>query len=327
MKRLPLSILCATILFFGLNLLLPATSSWAQFPNRNINLSVGFSAGGIVDMSTRALAEPASKKLGQPIVVLNKVGGGGSVCLVSLKGEKPDGYSLSTLSRGGILNTLMRKMPYDVVQDFTPIMTFSDSYGGVVVKSDSRWKTFKELIDYAKSNPGKIRFGTAGVGLTHHLAMERLALQERIKWTHIPFKGATQVIPGVLGGHVEVAATSPDFVPHVKSGRLRLLSTYSPTHLPGFPDAPTWLELGYNISVRVVTSIVGPKGLPGPVVDKLHGAFKNGSEDPNFKKIMQNYGAEVYYLGPEETGKDIIDFRDQWGKVIKQIGLKMEKPE
>jgi len=257
-------------------------------------------------------------------VVLNKPGGGTALSLVSVKNEKPDGYTLVTLSSSGTIIPYMRKVPYDVNQDFTPIMGFAENIGGVVVRSDSHWKSFKELIDYAKANPGKIKYATTGVGTNHHLAMERLALQEGIQWVHIPFKGGYDVIMAILGGHVEVAATSPDWVPHVQAGRLRLLSLYSSTRLPKFPDTPTWVELGFKISAKITTSIIGPKGIPAPIVDKLHGAFKKGLDDPNFRKTLDHYEMVTYYRDPEGLAKDIQEYTDQWGKLILQLGLKAE---
>lgn len=321
MKKVSFVTVWLVVLLFGFSCFSLTANVWAQYPERPVNFIVGFSPGGIVDTSSRALAEASSPILGKPIVVLNKLGGGSAVSLISLKSEKPDGYNVATLSRGGILNPLMKKLAYDVVEDFTPIITFCDSYGGVIVRADAPWKTFKELVDYAKNNPGKIRFGSAGIGLTHHLAMERLALAEGIHWTHIPFKGAVPAISAILGGHVEVAAVSPDFVPYVKSGRVRLLSVYTPERIAIYPDVPTWKDLGYDISLRVVTSIVAHKATPRPIIDRLHNAFKKGMEDPTFKKAVTNYGALVYYLGPDETAKDIVDFRNQWEPVIKKTGL------
>jgi tripartite-type tricarboxylate transporter receptor subunit TctC len=301
-----------------------ASACWAQYPTKPITLIVGYAVGGITDVSARALCGSATKFLGQPIVVMNKPGGGSAVSIAFLKNEKPDGYSLATLSPGAIISAHVRKLPYDVTKDFTPILAYAENFSGVVVRADSPWKTFKELHDYAKDNPGKIKYSTPGVATIHHLAMERMGLQEGIKWVHIPYQGGQPAVTGLLGGHVDVAASSPEWIPHVKAGRLRLLATYSGTRFPKFPEAPTWMELGYNIAVKITTSVIGPKGIPGPIVDKLHGALKTGLDDPNFKKTLDGYDMTVYYRNPTELAREISEFSDQWGKIIRELGLKQD---
>ena len=143
-------------------------------------------------------------------------------------------------------------------------MRYGDYTYGVVVRAEAPWKTFKELVDYAKANPGKVRYSTSGAGTFHHLAMEALAKQEGIKWIHIPYKGGHEATTAILGGHVEVEACSSEWKPHVESGKLRLLATYNPSRLPRFPDVPSWVELGYRIAASGYIAILGPKGMPRP---------------------------------------------------------------
>ena len=298
--------------------------AWAQDPAKPITLLVGLGAGGQVDITSRAIAEGAGKALGQPIVVVNKPGGGTALALATLKNEKPDGYTIGILSSGGIINPFLRKLPYDAARDFTPIMSFADSFGGVVVRADSPWKSFKDLVNYAKKNPGKIKYGTSGVGLVHHLAMEKLGVQENVKWVMIPFKSGGELMMGCLGGHVDAGAAGADFVPYAKSGKLRLLATYAPRRLSSFPDSPTFTELGYNVSVHITTAIIGPKGIPRPIVEKLAGAFKKALDDGNFKTAMGTFDLQIQYRGPEELAKDIQEFSDTYGKLVQQLGLKEE---
>ena len=179
-----------------------------KYPTKPINFLIGYPAGGTTDVCARPLVAAASKILGQPIVVVNKPGGASAVAVATLKTEKPDGYTIGILPSGAVLSQHMRKVPYDSAKDFTPIMQYAIYLYGLVVRSDSPWKTFKEFIDYAKANPGKIRYSTAGPGTPQHLVMERLALKEKIKWTHIPFEGGAPAISALLGGHVE--ACLPD---------------------------------------------------------------------------------------------------------------------
>jgi tripartite-type tricarboxylate transporter receptor subunit TctC len=301
------------------------SNTWAQpYPAKPVNMLIGWGAGGTVDITLRILCESAGKTLGQPFVVVNKPGGGSAVALAMLKNEPPDGYSLGNLSPAGMLSQFMRKIPYDVMTDFTPIMRYGDYSYGVVVRADSPWKSFKELINYAKANPGKIRYSSAGAGTFHHLAMEALAKQEGIKWIHIPYKGGHEATTALLGGHVEVQASASEWKPSVESGKLRLVSTYNPDRLPKYPDVPTWMELGYGIGASGYIGILGPKGLPRPIVEKLHGAFKLAMEEPAFKKAMDTYDMPVVYRDPDGLAKDIKGFCEKWGKLIVELGIKEE---
>lgn len=299
-------------------------SGWAQYPARPITMLVGWGAGGSTDLTIRAISEAAGKILGQPIVVVNKPGGGSSVALAFLKNEKPDGHTLGNISANGITGQHLHKVPYDALTDFTPIIRYGDYSLGIVVRADSPWKTFKELVDYAKANPGKIKYTTPGAGGTHHLVMEALARQEGLKWIHVPSKGGHEAVTTLLGGHVDAVSSTSEWKPYVDDGSLRLLSTYRPERLPRYPNVPTWTELGYNISSNSLVGILGPKGLPGPIADKLHGAFKQAMEDPGFKKTMDSFDMPIIYRNPEGLAKDMKEMSDRWGKLIREMGLKQE---
>ena len=182
-----------------------------KYPARPINFLIGYPAGGTTDICARPLATAAGKILGQPIVIVNKPGGASAVAVATLKTEKPDGYTIGVLPSGAVLSQHMRKVPYDSAKDFTPIMQYAVYLYGLVVQTESPWKTFKDFIDYAKANPGKIRYSTAGPGTPQHLVMERLALKEKIKWTHIPFEGGGPAIAALMGGHVEASSQTTEW--------------------------------------------------------------------------------------------------------------------
>jgi tripartite-type tricarboxylate transporter receptor subunit TctC len=266
----------------------------------------------------------ASKILGQPIVVLNKPGGGSAVAVASLKIEKPDGYTIGVLPSGAVLSQHMRKVPYDSAKDFTPIMQYAVYLYGLVVRSDSPWKTFKEFIDYAKANPGKVRYSTAGPGTPQHLVMERLALKEKIKWTHIPFQGGGPAITALLGGHVEASSQTTEWKPHVESGRLRLLAVYGEKRMADFPNVPTLQELGYDIAAASLISIAGPKGLSPQIVETLHGAFKKAMEDPDFIKVSKQVDQPPLYRGPDDLAKHLVKMNEEVGGLINSLGLREE---
>ena len=184
------------------------------FPSKPINLWVAWGAGSGTDISQRAIANIASKTLKEPILVSNVTGGGGTLVLGRLKAEKPDGYTIANTSSATLGRIPhLQPVPYnaqDPLKDFIPIMSYSYYLYGLAVKSDSPWKTFEEFITYAKANPGKVRYSTSGVGTGQHLAMEYLAMREKIKWTHVPFATSPQAVAAVMGGHVEATSQTPE---------------------------------------------------------------------------------------------------------------------
>jgi len=297
------------------------SSAFAEYPDKPINCIVSFEAGGTTDIAARSMCDLASKILGQPMVVINKAGGTGSVALASVKKEKPDGYNIVIVAGGIFISQHMRQLPFDILKDFTPIIQWGEYPTPVLVRDDSPWKTFKELVDYAKSNPGKIKYGTSGSGSIFHLAMETFALQEGIKWTHIPFKGGHPAAMALLGGHTEVMVCAIDFKSFIRPGQLRFLSSFGQTRLPSFPEIPTWKELGYNIEMIHPAGWLGPKGLPKAVVDKLHGALKEAIEKPEFKRVMKDLEFPINYRNPQDLGLLMKELTEYYRERVKQAGL------
>lgn len=321
----------SNIIFWGLIITLMINFLWLpdclaqeKYPTKPINFIIGYPAGGSTDVCARPLVAAASKILGQPIVVVNKPGAASAVAVALLKNEKPDGYTIGILPSGAVLSQHMRKVPYDSAKDFTPIMQYAVYLYGLVVKSDSPWKTFKDFIEYAKANPGKIRYSTAGPGTPQHLVMERLAMKEKIKWTHVPFEGGPQAITALLGGHVEASSQTTEWKKHVEAGTLRLLAVYGEKRMVDFPDTPTLLELGYDIVAPSLISIVGPKGLSPQIVETLHQAFKKAMEDPDFIKISRQLDQPALYRGPAELAKHLVEMNESVGALIRSLGLRKE---
>ena len=301
-------------------------SAFAQekYPMKPITLIVGYPAGGSVDVCARPFASAAGKILGQPIMIMNKPGGGSSVAMALLKNEKPDGYTIGLLISGAVMGQHMREVPYDTAKDFTPIMQYGIYLYGLVVRSDSPWKTFKEFIDYAKANPGKILYSTAGPGTPQHLVMERLAMKEKITWKHIPFEGGGPAISALLGGHVQAAAQTTEWKKHVESGRLRLLAVFGEKRMIDFPEVPTLLDLGYSITAPSLGSVVGPKGLSPQMVEMLHKAFKKSMEDPDFIRISRQMDMPLVYRSPQELAKHLVEMNEEVGGLIRSLGLRQE---
>src|SRR5208337_11078 len=204
------------------------------------------------------------KYLGKPFVIENRGGGGGAVALAVVANAKPDGYTLCATPDVAIIDTpLMQKVTFKPLKSFVPVMAHSAAeHTALVVRSDAPWKTFKEFIEYAKKNPNKVKYSTAGIGTGMHVAMEIIAHKEGIKWTHVPYKGAAPALTALLGGHVDACSAGLGYQPHVQAGSVRMLADHGLKRQVAFPNVPTLMELGYGYSNDTVHGIVGPVGLP-----------------------------------------------------------------
>ncbi|RJR46823.1 MAG: tripartite tricarboxylate transporter substrate binding protein [Desulfobacteraceae bacterium] len=292
-----------------------------DFPTRPIEYIVIFAAGGSTDLAARAIGEVASKQLGQPVVVMNKPGGGGTVGTAALAKAKPDGHTVGSLSTGAMeFKPHMEDLSYDPLKDIVAVMQYGEYPQGIAVKADSPFKTLKDLIEYARANPGKVTYGTTGAGGAQHISMERLAKEAGIKWSHVPFKGGTPAITDLLGGHITATAVA-EFVPQVKAGNARLLAVFNSKRLASFPEGPTTLELGYKVYMANYLGIGVPAGTPKARIEKLAKAFKNAMDDPSFKKVMENFSIEIVYRSGEELAGVIKEGYETQGKVLRELGL------
>lgn len=295
------------------------------YPDRPIEFIVLFAAGGLTDISVRTICEIASKEMGQPFVVLNKPGGGGSVAIAALAKAKPDGYTIGSLSVGAMeIQPYLVKVPYDPVKDIVPILQYGEYPQGLAVSADAPFQTFKDLVEFARKNPGKVTYGTTGVGGAQHIMMERVAIAAGIKWSHVPFKGGTPAITALLGGHI-TATTVAEFVAQVKGGTARLLVVFNAKRLSDFPDVPTMPEVGYNLFMANYLGIGAPTGTPKDRLDKLGKAFKNATGNPTFQEMMKKWSIEIIYKPGDELAKIIQDGYKMHGEIIKKMGLKEEK--
>jgi tripartite-type tricarboxylate transporter receptor subunit TctC len=307
----------------GILFLIPILSSAQSYPTKPINILVGFAPGGTMDISTRVLASKAEKFLGQPLIISNNGGGGGSVALGIVAKEKPDGYYLAGCTSTGLIRIpQFRPVPYKL-EDFIPIMHFGAPQTGLVVKADSPWKTLRELVEYAKKNPGKVTYSSTGVGSPMHLAMEYVAKQEGIQWTHVPYPGSTPALTALMGGHVTAQSGSTEWIPQVKAGEVRLLATHGEKRMKIFPDVPIFRELGYDFINETVFMVAAPKGTPSPIVKKLEEAFHKAMDDSDFIQAMERMEIEITYRNSEDTKKYLEEAYARLGKMI--IELKIPK--
>jgi tripartite-type tricarboxylate transporter receptor subunit TctC len=305
-----------------------ANPLWSQsaYPTKPINLIIGYAPGGVVDISERFLAGKAEKFLGQPFVITNNGGGGSSVAYGIIAKKPPDGYNIvGGASTGLVRIPQFRNVPYKM-DDFVPIMHFATPIlTPIVVKSSSPWKTFKELVDYAKNNPGKVTYSTTGVGSPMHLAMEYVAKQDGITWTHVPYPGAMPAFAALLGGHVAVNAGAGESVPYIKDGTVRILANLSEKRVKSWPNVPPLRELGYDIYNESVFMFAAPKGTPQPIIDKLDNAFRKAMDDPEFVSVM----AKVEFEPSYRTSADAIKYLEEaYGRIGRMIhDLKIPKED
>jgi tripartite-type tricarboxylate transporter receptor subunit TctC len=313
------------ILGCGLLLMLLPGISFAQpYPTKPINLIVTFPPGGTLDTSTRILAIKAEKILGQPVIVSNVGGGAGSVALGQVAKKRPDGYDITSCASTGLIRIpQLRAVPYSH-EDFVPIMHFTSVQSGLVVKSDSPYKTLKDLVEYARKNPGKVNYATSGAGSPMHMAMEYIADKEGIQWTHVPYAGGAPGLTAVLGGHVTAMSDSTEWLPHVKEGSLRLLVTHGERRMKSFPNVPTLRDLGFDFINETVFVIATPKGTPPAIVKKLEEAFHKAMEDPEFIRTIQNLEFDVAYRNSEDTKKYLEDAYNRFAVMIKKLNITKE---
>jgi tripartite-type tricarboxylate transporter receptor subunit TctC len=293
-----------------------------EFPVKPINLIVPWPAGGSTDIAMRAIAEVAAKHLGQPITIDNKAGGSGTVGPATMAASgKPDGYTIAQLPITVFRMPLMQQTTWDPEKDFSYIIHLTGYTFGVTTSAESPFKTWKDVVAFAKANPGKVTYATPGAGTSLHIGMEQIAAKEGIKLTQVPFKGGAETNAAVLGQHTMLQADSTGWKPLVDAGKLRLLMVWTAKRSPNYPDAPTLQELGFPFVFDSPFGIAGPKGMDPKVVAKLHDAFKKAIDDPGVQATLAKYDMEVNYKNTADYVKAVKDVTDTERKVVESLGL------
>lgn len=281
----------------------PAGFARAEYPEKPITMIVPWTAGGSTDQTARVLAKAAEAQLGQPIVIVNRPGASTTIGMAELAKAKPDGYTIGTLSSSGYLVALQgRQLPFHPINDFSYISYYGDNVIGVAVLADAPWKTLGELIEVGKKEPGKLKYGTAGVGTTQHLTTEALQRSSGAKFVHVPQQGSAASMPALLGRHVDFLMETSVWAPFVADKQVRLLAVTTPQRAKAYPDVPTMNELGFK-SLRSVQAIIGPAGLSEPIRAKLESAFRQALNDKAFRETMERLAMEVVDLPGAEVKK------------------------
>lgn len=291
------------------------------FPTRPVKLLVAFPAGGPTDITMRSLADNASKVLGQPVVVENKPGAGGTLPAQQLQTSPPDGYTLAQIPLGVFRLPYTTKINWDPVKDISYIINVTGYAFGIVVPTDGPIKNWNDFVAYAKANPGKLSYGSTGNLTSPHLTTELIAQQLGLQLNHIPFKGSADLMQAIGGGHIMAAADSTGFAPLVQSGKLRVLNTWGEKRLEKFPDAPTLKELGLNIVQASPFGIGAPRGTPPEVIRRLHDAFKVAMEDPSYVQALARYDMVPMYMSTAAYTKFAQETFAQEKALVEKLGL------
>jgi len=306
----------------ALPLALPTLANAQTFPSKPITLIVPWPAGGSTDRHLRALSELASKNLGQTITVENRPGGGGTTGPGTMAlTAKPDGYTIAQYPMGMLRVPHMQKVPWDPLKDFTFIIGVSGYTFGFTVRNDSPYKTFNEYVEAARKEPGKIDYGSTGIGTSPHLLMEELAGNAKISLNHVPFKGNADLTQALLGGHVMAMSDATGWDKFVDGGQMRLLVTFGEQRTRRWPNVPTAKDLGYNVVSTSPYGFVGPKGMDPAVVKTLHDAFKKAMEDPKHLEVLAQLNQDLWYRSGDDYAKWARETYAKDKALIERLGL------
>ena len=314
---------------FAMSLLAAAGAALAQgYPNKVVKLQVPFAPGGTTDIVARVISEPLGRALGQSVIIENKAGGGGVIGANETAKAAPDGYSLgmATVSTTAANPAINPRMPYNAETDFTPIINIAATPNVIAVHPSFPAKNYKDFVAVLKKSPGKYSYSSSGTGGIGHLQTELWKSLQGVFVTHIPYTGAGPALRDTVGGQVEIIFDNvPSALPHIKSGRLVALAVAAPTRLATLPDVPTFKELGLEpVNRMAYYGILGPKGLPKEVVDKVNAATRKALEDPAVRKRIEDTGSLIVANTPEQFAAQMKAEYEVYKKVVDQQKLTLE---
>jgi len=307
--------------------LLAPLPSLAAYPDKPIKLVVGFTPGGTTDTVARTVAQGMSERLGQPIIVENRPGANGNVATEAVMRSAPDGYTIFFTSVGHAVNpSLYNSAKYDPVKDFTPIGQVLSAPNVLIVAGNSPFKTLKELIAYARANPGKLDVASSGHGSSVHLSAEVFMKEAGVDLTHIPYKGTSVAVPDVISGTVTMMFPNlPTMLPLIETGKLRALGVTTSKRSQVAPDIPTIAEAGVpGYDVGTWYGLIGPAKMDPDVVVRLNKELNAVLDDKDISAKLRAQGIDLVYGPPEAFGAMIETETQRWAKVIKAANIKVE---
>jgi tripartite-type tricarboxylate transporter receptor subunit TctC len=287
---------------------------------------VPWPAGGSADTQFRMLGEIAARRLGQPVVVENRPGASGTLGVLAMANEaRGDGHLLGQMPVTAFRLPVMSRRPsFDPMRDFTYVIHLTGYLFGVVVRADSPWKSWAEFLAHAKANPGRVSYGTPGIGSTLHITMERIAEAQGIEFLHVPFRGGADTSQALLSGAIDAQADSTGWAPLVEDGKFRLLVTWGEERAKRFPDAPTLRETGTDIVSASPYGVVGPKGMDPGVTRVLHDALKEALHDPAHLAVLARYDMPLVYMDSDAYRSFAERLYADEAAVIRKLGLRMD---
>ena len=324
-RRTFISIIAAAAVLLAAPVLAQTASSW---PNKPIRYIVPFAPGGTTDILARTVGERLGAALGQPIVVENKPGQGGSIGAAELARSAPDGYTIGggTISSHAINATLYDKLSYDPVASFAPITMYATQPNVLLVHPSVPAKNLREFIDLLKANPNKYAFGSAGNGTSQHISGELFKTMAGVQMQHVPYRGSGQMMPELLGGNLPVAVDNiATAIQHVNAGKLRALAVTSATRSVVAPDVPTMAEsglAGYDISSW--QAVFAPAGTPAPIVERLYTEISRILKMPDIQKRLTDLGLNISEMTPAQLSALVKSDMPRLGKIVKESGAKAD---
>ena len=307
--------------------LLIGAAALAAYPDKPITLVVPWAAGGSTDILARAIGEQLSRSMGQPVIVENRAGASGNIGSLLVAKARPDGYTLliGSMSTHAMNPALIPNMPFKGADDFTPIALVANVINTMVINPSVPAKTVPELIAYARANPGKLAYASAGGGSTNHLSAEMFKKAAGIEMLHVPYKGGAPAVLDTVGNQTQVLfSAGTQTLPHVKSGKLRLIAVTEPKRSALLPDVPTVAETlpGYEMSVWYAA--FGPAGMPRELVSKLSAEINKALAVPEVRSRMEAMGVDVISSTPEQLAETLKRDTLRYTRVIHELGIKLD---
>jgi len=305
--------------------LLPSFARGQDFPRKHITIFVGYAAGATTDLSARALADGLNKVFGVPVVAENKPGSAAGVAAGMVARAAPDGYTLGVVSTGVMaVRPHINKPPYDPLKDFTLIAQYARYVGALTVRNDAPFNTIAEFIAYAKANPG-LSYSSPGQHTQQQLAAEVFRQCKGLEFRHVPTKGGAEANSLLLGKHVDFTAGAGQHIQYVRQGRMKMLVLFNTDQRdPAFPDVPTMKEIGCEDAPALGYLVVGPRGLPEPVFNKLSEAIRQVVEGPEFQKTLANLEIPYDYKNRQRLEKEMPEHYQFYKAFLEKLGVKPE---
>ena len=285
---------------------------------------MGFAAGQAIDILARLIAQSLSERFGQQFVVENRPGGGGNIATEAVVRAPPDGYTLLAVGSNNMINaTLYEKLNFDFIRDIALVASIYRVPQVMEVNPSFPAKTLPELIAYAKANPGKINFASAGNGSVAHVTGELFKMMAGVNMQHVPYRGAAPALTDLLGGQVHLMFDNmPSSIEHIRAGRLRPLAVTATARLEGLPDVPTVADFLPGFETSAWAGIGAPKNTPAEIIDQLNRETNAALADPKLKARVADLGGMVFPLSPAEYEKRVAEETEKWGKVVKFSGAR-----